>query len=161
MHNNSALVDYPFRIFIIVIILAITIPAILYGLDYYTRLHKENDMHREVDRLADAIIQVYNQGIHAQLVLEVDFPEETDYVIIGGSLEEHDRYIIRYRLEGGSEHVHIVKERNRAIQMTADGYGGLRIGGRTTTIVITKMVDEGDLDGDGDSDEFYIQVTAS
>ena len=162
LKNERGVEEYHLRILIIAIVLVITVPIIVYSLDYYATIQQENEMGREVERVSDAITQVSIQGAGASMSIEVKLPKETDYVKIGGDLRSPLNSTIRYKLTDEHEKLYVVKNQNRGIPITGDsdkGTEGVTIGGRKSQLVIEKIIDENDLDGDGNRSEYYILVT--
>ena len=72
--NRKGVVEFPFKILIIAVVLVITVPLILSGLEKYSRRQQYNEVERQVTRLENAMVQVYSQGENASLVLGLSSP---------------------------------------------------------------------------------------
>ena len=151
--DSAGVIEFPFKILIIAMVLLITIPLILSGLEKYTIAQDYNQTEREMTRIRNAIVQVYSQGENASLVLEVDLPDRLDYVRLGDTLvlqngqTGHFRVnpfsnATYFRMEGGEEVSEFVKYSIRSIPVTNEtGDGGLRFGPGTSRIMLTKLFD--------------------
>ena len=151
--DRAGVIEFPFKILIIAMVLLITVPLILSGLEKYTIAQDYNRTEREMTRLRNAIVQVYSQGENASLVLEVDFPERLDYVRLGDKLVIQDartgRFRVNplsnatyYRMEGDEEVSEFVKYSVRSVPVTnKSGEGGLRFGPGASRIMLTKSFD--------------------
>lgn len=106
--DSEGLVEFPFKILIIAIILIITLPLIFASMERFERINDHNQSMREMDRIVSAIIQVYSQGENASLVIEVEFPDDMEYVKLGDRLEAGSKPFWRslgiyYKFRSGPE----------------------------------------------------------
>jgi len=151
--DRAGVIEFPFKILIIAMVLLITIPLILSGLEKYTIAQDYNQTEREMTRLRNAIVQVYSQGENASLVLEVDLPDRLDYVRLGDALVLRDgqtgRFRVNpfsnatyYKMKGDEEVSEFVKYSVRSVPVSNEtGEGGLRFGPGTSRIMLTKLFD--------------------
>ncbi len=151
--DRAGVIEFPFKILIIALVLLITVPLILSGMEKYTIAQDYNRTEREMVRIRNAIVQVYSQGENASLVLEVELPERLDYVKLGDTLVVRDgktggfrvnpfSNATYYRMEGDEEVSEFVKYSLRSVPVTNEsGEGGLRFGPGTSRIMLTKLFD--------------------
>jgi|GEM_PF-1631686 hypothetical protein len=151
--DRAGVIEFPFKILIIAMVLLITIPLILSGLEKYTLAQDYNQTEREMTRIRNAIVQVYSQGENASLVLEVDLPKSLDYMRLGDSLVvqigQTGQFRINpfsnatyYRMKGGDEVLEFVKYSVRSVPVSNEtGAGGLRFGPGKSRIMLTKVFD--------------------
>ncbi len=156
--DRRGVTELPFKIFIIAVLLTITVPLVLVGLNRYTKAQNENRVIQEIGVLENAITLVYYQGENASLVVDVDFPDIVEYVRLGDGLYgdggSHWRsWAIYYKLEGKGETRVPIGTTNYPISLTnSTKDGGLRIGPGETNIMIRKAYDES-------IEEFFIMAT--
>lgn len=149
--DRDGVIEFPFKILIIAIVLGITLPLILSGLDKYTKGQDYNQVEREINRLRNAITQVYSQGENASLVVEVEFPNSLEYIKVGANTSIRGYktgktyidplcYAIFYKMRNDEEKFEIVKSSVKAIPMAnnTEGDGPLEFGSGHSKVVFTK-----------------------
>ena len=112
--NKHAVLELPMKLIIIATIMAIIIPAVFAGLNYYQERQIEMDTEMEIDRLVDKIQSVYNLGNTSTDTIEVSFHggfmASFEYVKIGNNIlplnednkgDEFSKYV-RYKIDGKS-----------------------------------------------------------
>ncbi len=157
--SEEGVMDYPFRLLIIAIVLAIAIPMMLSALSYYRTRSAEEQLSQEVNQIASAVESVYIQGVNASTVLEVEFPPETEYVRVGAPLSGSvDTRAIYYKLREESEHSILVTHGRKGIPMANPENDTLVISGGEQRISMTKRPVEFDLSGDGEANDYYIEL---
>jgi len=150
--DRYGVIEFPFKILIIVVVLAITLPLILSGLDRYTEAHDHNQVEREVNRLRNAIVQVYSQGENASLVIEVDLPNSLEYIKLGANTSVRGYktgrmyvdplcYAIFYKMKNNEEKFEIIKSSAKGIPTTNNtaGDGPLMFGSGRSKVIFTKL----------------------
>ncbi len=162
--NRKGVVEFPFKILIIAVVLVITVPLILSGLEKYSRRQQYNEVERQVTRLENAMVQVYSQGENASLVLEVEFPDSTEYVRLGSKLVMREvrtgrsilnplSTIIYYRLRDDPENTELVESSTRSIPITNQGKDdALELPAGRSKVVLTKLFDPS-------VNEFFVMAT--
>ena len=163
--DRNGVIEFPFKILIIVVVLAITLPLIFSGLDKYTEAQNYNQVEREVDRLKNAVVQVYSQGENASLVVEVEFPDSLEYVKLGSKIAIYSEktqktyvnplsYAIFFKMENDKEEFEIVRSSAKGIPITNNtaGDGPLEFGSGRSSVFFTKLYSP-------EINAFYIMVT--
>lgn len=104
--------DLPMKIIIVVIIMAITIPIAISGLNYYRDNQVKTDIREELHRLVSKINEIHRAGNTSTSTIEVTFRGnffiEINYIKIGDNIlplnreNKGDDYAkwIRYKLDG-------------------------------------------------------------
>ncbi|MEF8874178.1 MAG: hypothetical protein V5A88_05850 [Candidatus Thermoplasmatota archaeon] len=157
--SEEAVMDYPFRLLIIIIVLAIAIPMMLSALSYYQTSSAEEQLSQEVNQISSAVESVYIQGVNASTVLEVELPSDTEYVRAGAPLSGSvDTRAIYYQLQGESEHSILVTHGRKGIPMSSPSNDTLVIPGGSQKISIVKKPAEFDLNGDGVANDYYVEL---
>lgn len=158
MHSRKGVIDLPLRLIIIMIILGITIPIIIGGLMYFTRIQKENQLDARINELKMQIVQVYRGGVGTDIRIDIEFPSETEYIRIGGNLKgNYTKYRIEYKIFS-TVRSYAVLDGAKNIPMCSDTGGTLEIGGAKYALSLKKLEYPGDIDGDGSSPDFYVQI---
>ena len=151
----------PLKLIIVVVILAITIPATWKGLEIYDRSQTENNLRTEIDFLAAHIKQVYLNGIGNAQDVKVDFKDgmmtTIDWIKVGDSVEGVWSSI-KYKLSHKTSDFILIKNPNIPIGNVSDGeIGPLKLGAGAHTIHLECR--EGfDFDDDGVGD-LYVEVS--
>ena len=151
--NRRGVVEFPFKILIVAVVLVITVPLILSGLEKYSRRQQYNQVEQQVTRLENAIIQVYSQGENASLALTVEFPDSTEYVRLGGKLVMREvrtgqsilnplSSIIYYRMRDDPEKTELVESSTRSIPISnSEGDEALELSSGRSGVILTKLFD--------------------
>ncbi|MGB9636213.1 MAG: hypothetical protein ACPL1Y_03055, partial [Thermoplasmata archaeon] len=156
--ENRGVLDLPMRLLIIMVILGITIPIIIGGFMYFTRIQKENQLDARINELKMQIIQVYRGGENTDIRVDIEFPSETEYIHIGGSLNgDYTKYRIEYKIYS-TIRSYAVLDGAKNIPMCSDSGDTLKIGGAKYALSLKKLTYPGDIDGDGFSPDFYVQI---
>lgn len=155
--DSDGIEAYPLQLLIIAIVLAITLPIIFSAFNHYQSENDRQLLETEVLRIENALVQVYNQGLGATLYFEVDLPASTDYLKIGGSLDDKvGPYIIIYKVLNNQEEYENINDGRVSIPTTDIHYGTMELKDGHYTIKMEKMITDKDLDGDGSGGDFYI-----
>lgn len=159
MCNKSGVIDLPLRLVIIMIILGITIPIIIGGLMYFTRIQKENQLDARINELRMQIVQVYRGGVGTDIRVDIEFPSETEYIRIGGALTgDYKKYRIEYKIFS-TIRSYAVLDGAKNIPMCSDTGRTLEIGGAKYALSLKKVeYTAGDIDGDGVVPDYYVQI---
>lgn len=157
--TKKGVLDLPMRLLIIMVILGITIPIIIGGFMYFTRIQKESQLDARINELKMQIIQVYRGGENTDIRVDIEFPAETTYIHIGGPLTagSYDKYRIEYRIFS-TIRSYAVLDGAKNIPMCSDTGGTLEIGGAKYALSLKKLTYPNDIDGDGFYPDFYIQI---
>ena len=151
----------PLKLIIVMVILAITIPAAWKGLESYDRSQTENNLRTEIEFLSTYIKQVYLNGIGNAQDVEVDFKDgmmtKIDWIKIGDAVEGIWSSI-GYKLGHKSADFVLIKNPNIPIGNVSGGeIGPLTLGAGIHTIHLECR--EGfDFDDDGAKD-IYVEVS--
>ncbi|MBS3816426.1 MAG: hypothetical protein KGY76_02560 [Candidatus Thermoplasmatota archaeon] len=158
--SEEAVMDYPFRLLIISIVLAIAIPSMLSALSYYRTQSAEEQLSQEVDQIASAVESVYIQGINASTVVDLDLPEETEYVEIGAPLSDSiDCRAIYHKIQDQSESSILVKHGREGIPMTSQDNITVTLTSSTKRISVVKRPVNFDIDDDGTHvNDYYVEI---
>ena len=158
-HDRKGIEGYPLQLMIVVIILGITLPIIFSAFDYYQRENDRKLLEREVSKLKIAIIQVYNQGPGSVQYVTLDLPDTTEYLKVGGSLQDKERiYLIEFKIQNFQNEIEVINDGHKSIPTTARDHGTLYLTGGRYTIRIEKKLYDGDLNGDGVKGDAYIEL---
>jgi hypothetical protein len=147
----------PLKLIIVMVIMAITIPATFKGLESYDRFQTENNIRGELDFLAVNIKQVYLSGLGNAMDVDVDFRDgmmsKVEKVTLGDS-KEGIFSAIRYKLSHGDLQILIIKDPNIPIGYEERGrFRSLELGGGAHTVHL-ECKEGPDFDEDGSSDLF-------
>lgn len=151
----------PLKLIIVVVIMAITIPATWKGLEMYDRSQTENNLRTEIEFLTTHIKQVYLNGIGNAQDVDVDFRDgmmtSIDWIKIGDSVEGVWSSI-KYKLSHKSTDFILIKNPNIPMGNLSSGeIGPLKLGAGVHTIHLECR--EGfDFDDDGAQD-MYVEVS--
>ncbi len=157
MVKESGVIDMPLRLLIILVILVITVPLVLSIAGYYSSVSAEQEMIAQANYLRDKIVMVYSMGVNSSLKITVSFPKNTEYVKVGGPLNSDNSYFIRVKAYNSPERIILVKHGNVGIRVTSNNTTMVMWSG-TYRVLITKMLCNYDLDGNGYLDDFYMNV---
>ncbi|MEM3444469.1 MAG: hypothetical protein QW115_00670 [Thermoplasmata archaeon] len=158
LYNKKGVLDLPLRLLIIMIILGITIPIIIGGFMYFTRIQKENQLDARINELIMQIVVVSKAGENTDIRVDIEFPGETEYIHIGGALTgDYHKYRIEYKIFS-TIRSYAVADGAKNIPMCSDTGGTLELGGAKYALSLKKLSYDGDIDGDGSSPDFYVQV---
>jgi hypothetical protein len=151
----------PLKLIIVMVIMAITIPAAFKGLESYDRFQTENNLRSELDFLSANIKQVYLNGLGNAQDVDVNFQDgmmaKVEEIKIGDSIDGKWS-TIRYKLNHKNTVIMLVKNPNIPIgYVNHDEITPLSLGeGRHTIHLECK---EGfDFDSDGAFD-MYVEVS--
>lgn len=151
----------PLKLIIVMVIMAITIPATFKGLESYDRFQTENNLRSELDFLSANIKQVYLNGLGNAQDVEVDFKDgmmsKVEEIKIGDS-EDGIWSAISYKLSHKNMQILLLENPNIPMGYEMDGeFLPLELGaGRYTLHLECK---EGpDFDSDKTKDMF-VEVT--
>jgi hypothetical protein len=147
----------PLKLIIVMVILAITIPATYKGLEAYDRFQTENSIRSELDFLALNIKQVYLNGLGNALDVEVDFRDgmmsRVEEVSLGGS-KDGIQSAIRYKLSHENTQILLLKDPDIPMGYEENGrFYPLELGAGSHTIHL-ECKEGPDLDEDGFIDMF-------
>jgi hypothetical protein len=155
--NECGVEGIPLKLIIVMVILAITIPATWKGLESYDRSQTENNLRSEIEFLSTHIKQVYLNGIGNAQDVEVDFRDgmmtKIEWIKLGDTVEGIWSSI-RYKLSHKSDDFFLIKNPNMPVGNVSGGeIGPLKIGAGRHTIHLECR--EGfDFDDDGTEDMF-------
>ncbi|MFP3871974.1 MAG: hypothetical protein ACLFVL_03745 [Candidatus Aenigmatarchaeota archaeon] len=157
--SEEGVMDYPFRLLIIAIVLAIAIPSMLSALSHYRTNSAEEQLSQEVNQIASAVESVYIQGVNASTVLEIEFPPETEEVKVGAPLSGsvHTRAIY-YQLREEPEKSILVTHGRKGIPMCSPDNDTLIIPGGNQRISIVKKPADFDMNEDGVENDYYVEL---
>jgi hypothetical protein len=151
----------PLKLIIVMVIMAITIPASFKGLESYDRIQTENNLRMEIDFLSSNIKQVYLNGLGNAQDVNVDFKDgmmtSVTEIKIGDAVDGIWS-TIRYKLSHKSTEIVLIKNPNIPIGYVNQGeIAPLSLGeGRHTIHLECK---EGfDFDSDG-TEDMYVEVS--
>ncbi len=156
--KEEGVVDMPMRLMIIAAILVITVPIVLGIVHYYAAVSSEDQLINGVNYLKKQIQLVFSQGANASMVVRVSFPFGTEFVKIGGPLDQDSSHLIRYKMRNGVERYTVVNYGNIGIRMSHGGKTLTVVGG-TYDFILTKTKAPIDLDGDGIANDYYIEIS--
>ncbi len=160
-NNESGVEGIPLKLIIVMVILAITIPATWKGLESYDRSQTENNLRSEIEFLSTHMKQVYLNGIGNAQNVDVDFKDgmmtKIEWIKIGDTVEGIWSSI-RYKLSHKGDDFFLIKNPNMPVGNVSDGeIGPLKIGAGRHTIHLECR--EGfDFDDDGAQD-MYVEVS--
>lgn len=151
----------PLKLIIVIVILAITIPAIWKGLESYDRSQTENNLRSEIEFLSTHIKQIYLNGIGNAQDVEVDFKDgmmtKIEWIKLGDSIEGIWSSI-RYKLNHKSDDLFLIKNPNIPVGNVSQGeIGPLKLGAGRQTIHL-ECKEGFDFDDDG-SEDMYVEVS--
>lgn len=157
--DKRGIEGYPLQLMIVVIILAVSLPIIFSAFDSYKKAQAESATEVEVRRIADAIIQTYNQGLGARTIIEIEFPDYVEYVKIGSNkTDKTNRCIIKFKIYSMIERYYPINDGRRSVITEANFGDCLTLTTGTFTLQIEKKITSQDLDGDGIRGDYYIEV---
>jgi hypothetical protein len=159
-NTKQGVIDLPMRLLIVMVILGITIPIIVGGFMYFTRVQKENLLDSRINELKMQIIQVYRGGENTDIRIDMEFPGETDYIHVGGDLTgSYEKYRIEYKIFS-TIRSYAVLDGAKNIPMCSDTGKTFEMGGGKIALSLKKVSYPGDIDGDGSSPDYYVQIKA-
>ncbi len=158
--DDSAVEGIPFKLIIVVLILAISLPLIWTGLANYDRTQKENDLRGEIEFMIITIKFVYTGGEGNSQSIEVNFQSgfstKVERVEIGDD-KDGIYSSIRYKLSNSRKETMIIANPNIPVaNRTADGLEALIVGEGKHTLLFTARSDY-DFDEDGNND-LYVEA---
>ncbi len=158
--SEEGVMDYPFRLLIIMIVLGIAIPSMLSALSYYRTRSAEEQLSQEAEQIASAVESVFIQGENASVSLDVELPDETEYMRIGGPLSDSvDTRAIYYKIQGESEDSILVSYGRKSIPMSSPDNTTFLIRDGTHELFIVKRAAGFDLSGDGIvGNDYYVEI---
>ncbi len=156
----KAIEGIPFKLIIIMLILAIALPLIWAGLENYDRTQKENDLRNEIEFIITTIKFVYTSGENNSQSIDVNFGSgfatKVERVEIGDD-KEGTYSSIRYKLSSSAKVTIIIDNPNIPVaNKTTNGLDALIVGEGKHTLSFTAKSDY-DFDDDGYND-LYIEV---
>lgn len=110
--GRSGIEEFPLKLVIITIIIAITVPLVTDALADYSKDQMELEIRSEMKRLITVVKLSYSSGIGTSIpmTIEIDevFLQSLDYLYIGD--EPGGRYgsVIRFRIEGGAKMIMLI-----------------------------------------------------
>lgn len=159
--EENGVVGIPLKLIIVIVILAITIPATFKGLESYDRFQTENNIRSEIDFLAANIKQVYLSGLGNAQDVDVDFNDgmmsKVEEITLGDSIDGIFT-AIRYKLSHRSSQIMLLKDPDVPIGYEEKGiFLPLQLGAGAHTIHL-ECKEGPDFDDDG-SDDMFVEVT--
>ncbi len=143
--DEEGVESIPLKLIIVVLCLALIIPATWAGLTAYSKNQAENELIGEINRMVSAIKQTYDGDDGTSFSLEVDFQggifKKVEYVKIGDKIGEHGgpyRSIIRYKFY--DENVRFVTIENPNIPTTSPFNTPLELEAGKQTIITEKYM---------------------
>ncbi len=157
--SEDGVMDYPFRLLIISIVLVIAIPTMLSALSHYRTRSAEEQLSQEANQIASAVESVYIQGVNASTSLEINLPEDTEHLKVGAPLSRsvHTRAIY-YQLRGQPEDSILVTHGLRGIPMTSPHNDTLIIPEGRHRILMVKRQADFDITGDGVAGDYFVEI---
>lgn len=151
----------PLKLIIVMVILAITIPATWKGLESYDRSQTEANLRSEIEFLSTHIKQVYLNGMGNAQDVEVDFKDgmmtKIQKIEIGDSAQGVWSSI-RYKLNHKSTEFVLIKDPNIPLGNVSNSeIGPLSVGSGKHTIHL-ECKEGFDFDDDGSKD-IYVEVS--
>lgn len=151
----------PLKLIIVMLIMAITIPAAFKGLESYDRIQTENNLRMEIDFLSSNIKQVYLNGLGNAQDVDVDFKDgimtSVTEIKIGDAVDGIWS-TIRYKLSHKNTEIILIKNPNIPIGYVSQGeVAPLSLGEGSHTIHL-ECKEGFDFDSDGTKD-MYVEVT--
>ncbi len=158
--SEEAVMDYPFRLLIIMIVLGIAIPSMLSALSYYRTRSAEEQLSQEADQIASAVESIFIQGKNASTSLDVELPDDTEHMKIGAPLSDSvDCRAIYYKIQEESEHSILVRHGRKSIPMSSPDNMTFILKGGTHEIYIVKRLADFDLNDDGiEGNDYYVEL---
>lgn len=157
MKKEIGVIDTPFRLLIVLVVLVVAVPLVISLVDRYSAASGEQEMLSVVNYIKDKIIMVYSMGLNASLKIEVSLPAVTEYIKIGGPLNSEESYLIRAKAYNSPERIIIIKYGNIGVKTTSNNTSMVLWRG-TYRIWIVKSLANYDIDGNGYLDDFYINL---
>ena len=151
----------PLKLIIVMVIMAITIPATFRGLESYDRFQTENNIRSELDFLSANIKQVYLSGLGNAQDVEVDFKDgmmsKVEEIQIGDS-EDGIWSAIRYKLSHKDTQILLIKNPNIPMGYEKRGeFHPLKLGAGKYTLHL-ECKEGPDFDSD-DTKDMFVEVT--
>lgn len=151
----------PLKLIIVMVILAITIPATFKGLERYDRFQTENNLRSELDFLSANIKQIYLNGLGNAQDVDVDFRSglmsKVEEIQIGDSVNGIWS-AIRYKLSYKNTEILLIKNPNIPMGYMIDGeFLPLEIGAGKHTLHL-ECKEGPDFDSD-DTKDIFVEVT--
>ncbi len=144
--DDNALEDLPLRLLIIAIVMAITVPVVFVGLRDYRIERAETVLETELERLKQLGIQVYTMGVGTAQTIEIDIPDETESVTLGGPLLSRFSSTIWYQIQQRDRNFMLIKRGAVSIALTTPENDALTFGAGLHTLSITKRHWDADRD---------------
>jgi len=159
--NEEGVEGIPFKLIIIVLIMALSIPLIFGGLENYDRTQTENDFRNELEFLITRAKQVYFGGTGNADNVEVNFRNSLftriEYIEIGDG-PEGIWSSIRYKLNHKGVETIVIEHPNIPLAYNDNGnFKSLEIGSGRFTIHL-ECRDDKDFTDDGYND-LYVEVS--
>ena len=158
--DDNAVEGIPFKLIIIVLILAISLPLIWTGLERYDRTQKESDLRNEIEFIITTIKFVYTSGEYSSQAIDVNFASgfaaKVERVEIGDG-RDGIYSSIRYKLSNSRKMTIIIDNPNIPVaNKTTQGIDALIVGEGRHTLLFTAKSDY-DFDEDG-YDDLYVEA---
>jgi hypothetical protein len=158
--DEDAVEGIPFKLIIIVLILAIALPMIWSGLSSYDRTQKENDIKSEIDFIITTIKLVYTSGEDNSQQIDVDFTSsfatKVERVWIGDGTKNLWS-TIRYKLSDSSKKTIVIQNPNVPVaNITTSGLDAFVVGEGSHSLMFTARTGY-NFDDDSRND-LYVEV---
>jgi hypothetical protein len=158
--DDNAVEGIPFKLIILVFILAISLPMIWSGLANYDRTQKENDLRVEIEFIISTIKLVYTGGENNSQLIDVDFTSsfatKVERVLIGDGTRNLWS-TVRYKLSNGAMRTIVIQNPNiPVVNRTSGGFEAFEVGEGTHSLLFTAKTHY-NLEGDGRND-LYVEV---
>ena len=158
--NEEGIEGIPFKLIIIVLVMALSIPLIFGGLENYDRTQTENDLRNELEFLITRAKQVYFGGTGNAGNVEVNFRSSLftriEYMQIGDG-PEGIWSSIRYKLNHKGVETMVIENPNIPLAYNDNGnLKSLELGSGSYTIHL-ECKDDKDFTNDGRND-LYVEV---
>ena len=151
--SNDAVLEMPYKLMISVVILTLTIPIIFESTEDYIQDNQNKKLQAECEYLAGNIKLIYQQGTGAEMKVELNLPDSTEFVSAGGNS-------IRFKIIEGEQERIFVNLGITYIAMRSPENGTFSVERSGVSQVIMKkcLINE-DLNTDGVLPDFYVELS--
>ena len=87
LNKSDAVLEMPYKMMISVVILTLILPIIFESTEEYTQDNQNKKLQAECEYLADNIKLIYQQGLGAEKIIELNLPDPTEFVYAGGNFQ--------------------------------------------------------------------------
>jgi len=141
---DGAVIDLPFKLVIVAIVMSVSTAALYSGLDAYYRIGAEASAKAAADRIAAMAASVSAMGVGSSRTIELDLSGNAMYSVermdvgCGPSGSGTECNTIRYRLAGHTTWVYVRDASDHDLEMRGGG-GALSLGPGHAELLLTKV----------------------